>query len=101
MVFELLRLCDQALAVKRREKEAAVLLVGEQLDRQPCQPVRLLEPPELAGRDVQLEQAVRDVGVVVEIAGAARAPVTTAAPQPPVLAGKRAEQERAEVARGL
>ena len=29
-------------------------LVGEELDRQPREPVRLLEPAQLAGRDVQL-----------------------------------------------
>ena len=97
MVVELLRPRDEALAVDGREEEAAVLVVGEELDREPREPVRLLEPPQLAGRDVQLEQAVRDVRVVVEVAGAARAPVAAAAAQPAVLVGERAEQERAEV----
>ena len=52
----------------RREEEAAALVVAEELDREPREPVRLLEPAQLAGRGVQLEQAVRDVRVVVEVA---------------------------------
>ena len=76
-----------------------MLVVGEELDREPREAVRLLEPAQLAGRDVQLEQAVRDVRVVVEVARSARAPVAAAAPQAAVLAGERAEQELAEAAR--
>ena len=56
-----------------------MLLVGEELDREPRESVRRLEPAELAGRDVQLEQAVRDVRVVVEVARTARAPAPVAA----------------------
>ncbi len=49
-----------------REEEAAVLLVGEELDREQGEPPGLVQPAEVAGRDVELDQAVRDVGVVVE-----------------------------------
>ena len=66
---------DELLAVGRGEEEAAALVVAEELDREQCEPPRLLEPAQLAGRDVQLVEPVRDVGVVVEEAGTARLPV--------------------------
>ena len=66
VVVEVLRPRDEPLAVGRREEEAAVLVVGEELDREPREPVRLVEPAQLARRDVELEQPVRDVRVVVE-----------------------------------
>ena len=68
VVVELLRPRDQLLAVGGREEEAAALLVGEELDREPREPVRLPQPAQLARRDVQLEQPVGDVRVVVEVA---------------------------------
>ena len=98
MVVELLRPRDELLAVGGREEEAAVLLVGEELDREPRQPVRLAQPAQLARRDVQLEQPVRDVRVVVEIAVPARAALAEAAPQPAVRSRERAEEEVAEPA---
>jgi hypothetical protein len=70
---------DQLLAVRWCEEEAAALVVGEELDRQQREPTRLLEPAQLAGRDVQLVEPVRDVRVVVEVAGAARATVAARA----------------------
>src|SRR3954463_1506149 len=62
MVIELLLASDQPLAVGRREEEAAALLVCEELDREPREAVRLLEPTQVAGCDVQLVEPVRDVG---------------------------------------
>ena len=75
VVVEVLRPRDQRLAPVGREEEAAVLLVGEELDRAKRQPPRLEQPARLARGEMELEQPVRDVGVVVEIAGAARPPV--------------------------
>src|SRR6202043_3347774 len=77
-------------------EEAAVLLVVEELDREPGKPVRLLEPAQLAGRGVQLEQAVGGVCVILEVAAALRDTVAPGAVKPPVAGRKRAEQERAE-----
>jgi hypothetical protein len=72
VVVELLLLRDEPLSVARREEEAAVRVVAEPCDRLLRQATCLLQPPKVAGRDVELEQPVRDVGVVVEEAGAAR-----------------------------
>src|SRR5688500_7454166 len=101
MVVELLRAGDELLAARRREEEAAVLVVAEELDRKQRQPVRFPEPAELTGGDVQLEQAVRDVRVAVQVARAARPPVPVAAQEMPVLVRERAEQELAEPPRRL
>ena len=49
---------------------------------------------DVAGRDVELEQPVRDVRVVVEEAAAADATVADAAQHAAVLAAQRPEQER-------
>ena len=57
MVVELLRPRDEALAVGGREKEAAMLVVGEELDRESCEPVRLMEPAPLPARDVRERRA--------------------------------------------
>ena len=84
------------VSVGGREEEAAVLVVGEELDCEEREPPRLEQPAELSGRDVELEQPVRDVRVVVEEAGAARAAVADRPQQAPVLRGERAEQELAE-----
>ena len=56
----------------------------------------LPQPAQLTRRDVELEQPVRDVGVVVEVAGAARPAVAPASPQPTGVIRERAEQELAE-----
>ena len=101
MVVELLRPRDEALAVGRGEKEAAVLLVGEELDRESREPVRLVEPARLSGRDVELEEPVRHVRVVVEIAGSAGAAIAVAAPKPAVVVGERAEQELPQRSSGV
>ena len=80
---------DELLAVGGREEEAAALVVGEELDREQREPARLLEPAQLAGRDVQLEEAVRDVRVVVEVPGAWPAGATCGAAARPVGEGPR------------
>src|SRR5262249_58566718 len=61
VVVELLLARDQLLAVCGREEEAAALIVGEELDREPGQPVRLLQPAQLACRNVKLVEPVDDV----------------------------------------
>ena len=61
---------DERLAVGRREEEAAALVVSKQLDGEQRQAARLLEPAQVAGGDVQFVEPVRDVRVVVEVAGA-------------------------------
>jgi hypothetical protein len=66
MVVEVFLACDQHLAVGGSEEEAAAFLVAKELDREQCEPARLVEPAQLARRDVQLVKAVRDVGVVFE-----------------------------------
>ena len=72
----------------------------EELDGEAGEAVRLLEPAELARRDVQLEQAVRDVGVVLEVARALGLAGAERAVQA-VVRRERAEQELAERARRL
>ena len=59
-------------AARRRgsEEEPAPLVVGEELDGENGEATRLREPAQLAGRDVQLEEAARDVRVVVDEAAA-------------------------------
>ena len=79
-----------------REVEAAALLVPEELDREAGQSVRLLEPAQLARGDVQLEQAVRNVGVVLEVAGSLGPAGAERPVQPAFGGGERAEQELAE-----
>ncbi len=85
MVFEILAPRDELLAVARRLEEAAAGVVGEELDREPRNPVRLLEPAQLARRDVQLVEAVRDVRVVVEESGSLCEPVAPGPVQPAAL----------------
>ena len=97
VVVEVLRAHDERLAVGGREEEAAALVVSEQLDREQREAARLLEPAQLAGGDVQLVEAVRDVRVVVEVAGAGRPALAVAAPQA-ALVRQRAEQELREPA---
>ena len=101
VVVELLRARHESLAVARREEEAAALLVREELDREPREPVGLFEPPQLARGDVQLEQAVGDVRVVVQEAGPAGAAGAQAPTKPAFRGGQRAEQELAQPPRGL
>ena len=74
VVVEILRARDERLAVGGREEEAAALVVGEELDGESREASRLLEPAQLARRDVQLVEPVRDVRVVVEVAGAIALP---------------------------
>ena len=88
------------VGVCRREEEPAALLVGEELDRDQREPVRLEQPAKLAGRDMQLEQAVRDVCVVVQVP-AATCPSVTARAQEPSVLRKRPEQELANAAGNL
>src|SRR5207248_4027373 len=81
VVVERLLPCDELLAVGRREEEAAALRVAEELDRAQSQPPRLSQPAQLARRDVQLVQAMRDVGVVVEVGGVLRAAASQRSPE--------------------
>ena len=53
MVVEVLPPRDEPLAVGRRLEEAAFGVVGEQLDGEEREPVRLHEPAQVAGRDVE------------------------------------------------
>ena len=101
MVVEALLARDELLAVRRRLEEAAVLLVEEELEREPREPVRLLEPAQLAGRDVQLEQPVRDVGVVLEVARSLGDAVAPGAVQPALGRRERPEQELRQAPGGL
>ena len=98
VVLEILLARDELLPVGGREEEAAALVVGEELDGEAGQAVRLLEPAELTRRDMQLEQAVCSVGVVLEVARALGLACAKRAVQA-VTVGERAEQELAEPAR--
>ena len=100
MVFEILLARDELLAVGGREEEAAALIVAEELDGEAGQAVRLAEPAKVSRRDVQLEEPVRDVGVVLEVAGALGLAGPEGAVQTAVVR-ERAEQELAERAGGL
>ena len=99
VVVEVLLARDELLAVRRREEEAAALVVAEELDREEREPARLLEPARLAGRDVQLVEPVRDVGVVVEEAGVLGDAVAVRAVEAALGRRERAEQELAEASR--
>src|SRR6476659_6657454 len=101
MVVELLLARHQLLAVGGREKEAAALLVPEELDGEPRESVRLLEPAQLAGRDVQLVEPIGDVGVVLQVTGIAGLPGPPAAMQAAVLIRKHPEQELSQLPAGL
>ena len=92
--------CARRAARRRRASgRSRRLVVGEQLDRERREPVRLAQPARLAGRDVQLEQAVGDVGVVLEVARALRDAVAPRAVQAAVRRRERAEQELARARR--
>ena len=54
-VLEILRPRDARIPVRGSEVEAAVRVVGEELDREPGEAVRLQQPANVAGRDVQLD----------------------------------------------
>ncbi len=73
-----------------------MLVVREELDGEEREPTRLEQPAQLARRDVELDQPVRDVRVVVEEAEAARPPVADRAVEAAVVRGERAEQELTE-----
>ena len=76
-----------------------MLLVLEELDRQQREPARLLEPAQLAGRLVQLEQPGRDRRVVVQVRVDLRRAGAEAPVQAPALVRERAEQELGDRAR--
>ena len=101
MVVELLLARDELLAVGRREKEAAPLLVGEELDGESDETVGFQEPAQLTRRDVQLVESVGDVGVVLQVAGVASAPSPPAAVQAASVVGERPEQELGQLLRSL
>ena len=81
VVLERLLPRDELLAVGRREEEAAALVVSEERDRAIRGAAARAQPAEIARRDVQLVEAVRDVRVVVEVRGELRAAVARRPPQ--------------------
>src|SRR5262249_42540627 len=85
----------------RRKKEPAALAIGEELYGEPGDPVRLVEPTELPRRDVQLVEAVRNVGVVLQVAVVARTAGPPAAVEAGVRVRERAEQELPQLATSL
>src|SRR3954447_13291620 len=96
MIVELLLAGDERLSVGRSVEEPAAVLVCEQVDREERQPPRLLQPPQLACRDVQLVEPVRDVGVVLEKRVRVRASCTPRSKQLPVRLGRGAEKNPPE-----
>src|SRR2546423_4688882 len=98
MVAELLFARAQLLAAGGGEKEPATPLVGKELDGEAREPVRLQEPAQLAGRDMQLVEAVGDVGVILQVAGVSRAARPPAAVQPAIVVRERTEQELRQLA---
>src|SRR3954469_19441457 len=99
MIVELLLAGDERISVGRSAEEPPAVLVCEQGDPEERQPPRLLQPPQLACRDVQLVEPVRDVGVVLEKRVRVRASCTPRSKQLPVRLGQGAEQELAEPSR--
>src|SRR5437763_7069254 len=93
MIVEVLLAADEPLAVDRRQEETAAFVVAEELDGQQCEPPRLLEPAQLARRDVKLVEPVGDVGVVVEHAGMTRSASAPGAVQTAVGTRERSQQE--------
>ena len=72
MVVEDLVARDEPFALGGSEEEAATLPVGEELDGEAREAQRLVEVPPFAGGDVELVEAVRDIGVVLEERGRLR-----------------------------
>src|SRR5215218_5455807 len=93
VIVEALLPRDQPLAVGGGEEEAAALGVGEKLDCKPPEPGGLLEPPQLAAGDVELVEAVRDIGVVLEETRVLRGALAVRPEESPALVGERPEQE--------
>ena len=93
VVVEPLRAGHELVAARRGEEEAAVGGIVEQVDGEQREAMRLGQEPRLAGREVELEQAVCHVRVVVEEALAADLSLPPGAREPPVLARQRPEQE--------
>ena len=93
--------CARRAARRRRAsgRSRRRLVVGEELDREQREAVRLAQPARVAGRDVQLDQAVGDVGVVLEVAGSLRDAVAPRAVQAAVRRRERPEQELARARR--
>src|SRR6266540_5540680 len=96
MVVEILLAADELLAVARCQEEAAALLVAEQRDRKDRKPARLLEPPQLSCRNVQLVEAVGHVCVILEHTCVLRLARAPAAEKPPFRGRERAEEELRE-----
>ena len=81
VVVEVLAARDELLTSCGREEKAASAVVGEELRRPQCKPARGSEPAQVAGGDVELEEAVRHVRVVLEVGGELRSPVAQRPPQ--------------------
>src|SRR6185437_2622923 len=96
VIVEVLLPRDELLSVPRREEEAAVGGVAEEIDGKHCEPPRFFEPAQLSACDVELVQAVRNVGVILEHARMLRLTCTPAAVETALLSGKRSEQELAK-----
>src|SRR6476620_2974035 len=96
VIVEVLLPRDELLSVPRREEEAAVGGVAEEIDGKHRKPPRLFEPAQLSGCDVELVQAVRNVGVILEHTRMLRLACTPAAVETALGSGERSEQELAE-----
>ena len=92
-VLELFGPRNTRVPVRGRQEEAAVLGIREELDSEQREPASFEQPAKLSRRHVQLDEAVCDVRVVVEVRVAARARVPPRTQQSPVLAGQRPEQK--------
>ena len=66
---------------RRGEEEAAALVICEQVHREQREAARLFKPAQLAGGDMKLVEAVRNVRVVVEVPGAGGTAVAVAPTQ--------------------
>ena len=101
MVVELLAARHEPVALGRVDVEAAAVGIGEELDEQPGQPTRLLEPAQVPGRPRQLDEAVGDVCVVLEVARNPGVAGPVGTKQPAALVRERAEQELGDLDGGV
>ena len=70
--------------IKEPRKKLLDWLRSAKVDGEPGKAPRLLQPAQVAGRDVQLVEPVGDVGVVLEEAGDARLAVPPCPEKPSV-----------------
>src|SRR5947209_3985501 len=67
IVVQVLPVRDELLAVGGRQEEAAPLVVGEELHSAQRESPRRAQPAQVAGGDVQLNEAIGDVRVIVQV----------------------------------